>query len=224
MQVRSAGIGRTTDAQADDLIAALGGEKPSDRDRADEFHRVAAEQISRGRLTFADELAEPDFGKARREVGRNPDGTDGLKLAEQVADMSGFRRARHRLQPGERSSTEFGIDDRQPVEFGQLLVGETGKQRVRRPRARPAAPVRSITAKAGRMSEAIDTTTPGGRQVFHIFGALGQFERDLIRERTRAGLVAAVARGRKGGRAGARGDRGQASPSKGVARPGAHSP
>lgn len=50
------------------------------------------------------------------------------------------------------------------------------------------------------LTEAIDTTTPGGRLIFHIFGALGQFERDLIRERTRAGLDAAVARGRKGGR------------------------
>ena len=42
--------------------------------------------------------------------------------------------------------------------------------------------------------------TPGGRLVFHLFGALGQFERDLIQERTRAGLTAAAARGRKGGR------------------------
>ena len=50
------------------------------------------------------------------------------------------------------------------------------------------------------LTEAIDTTTPGGRLVFHLFGALGQFERDLIRERTRAGLEAAAARGRKGGR------------------------
>ena len=50
------------------------------------------------------------------------------------------------------------------------------------------------------LTEAIDTTTPGGRLVFHLFGALGEFERDLIRERTRAGLVAAAARGRKGGR------------------------
>lgn len=49
------------------------------------------------------------------------------------------------------------------------------------------------------LAEAIDTTTPGGRLVFHIFGALGQFERDLIQERTRAGLVAAAARGRKSG-------------------------
>ncbi len=50
------------------------------------------------------------------------------------------------------------------------------------------------------LTEAIDTTTPGGRLVFHVFGALGQFERDLIRERTRAGLKAAEARGHKGGR------------------------
>lgn len=48
------------------------------------------------------------------------------------------------------------------------------------------------------LTEAIDTTTPGGRLIFHIFGALGQFERDLIRERTRAGLDAAAARGRQG--------------------------
>jgi DNA invertase Pin-like site-specific DNA recombinase len=50
------------------------------------------------------------------------------------------------------------------------------------------------------LTEAIDTTTPGGRLVFHLFAALGQFERDLIREHTRAGLAAAAARGRKGGR------------------------
>jgi DNA invertase Pin-like site-specific DNA recombinase len=50
------------------------------------------------------------------------------------------------------------------------------------------------------ITEAIDTTTPGGRLVLHLFGALGEFERDLIRERTRAGLIAAAARGRKGGR------------------------
>jgi DNA invertase Pin-like site-specific DNA recombinase len=50
------------------------------------------------------------------------------------------------------------------------------------------------------ITEAIDTTTAGGRLVFHLFGALGQFERDLIQERTRAGLAAAASRGRKGGR------------------------
>lgn len=50
------------------------------------------------------------------------------------------------------------------------------------------------------ITEAIDTTTPGGKLVFHIFAALAEFERNLIRERTTAGLDAARARGRKGGR------------------------
>ena len=50
------------------------------------------------------------------------------------------------------------------------------------------------------LTEAIDTTTPGGRLVFHVFGALAEFERELVRERTRAGLDAARARGRVGGR------------------------
>ncbi|MGO9570993.1 MAG: recombinase family protein, partial [Desulfomonilaceae bacterium] len=47
---------------------------------------------------------------------------------------------------------------------------------------------------------AIDTTTASGELVFNIFAALAQFEAELIRERTRAGLAAARARGRKGGR------------------------
>lgn len=50
------------------------------------------------------------------------------------------------------------------------------------------------------VTEAIDTTTSGGKLVFHIFAALAEFERTLIRERTRAGLKAARARGRQGGR------------------------
>ena len=50
------------------------------------------------------------------------------------------------------------------------------------------------------LTESIDTTSSGGRLVFHIFGALAEFEHDLIRERTIAGLQAARARGRKGGR------------------------
>lgn len=50
------------------------------------------------------------------------------------------------------------------------------------------------------LTEAVDTTTPGGKLVFHIFGALAEFERSIIRERTRAGLDAAKARGRLGGR------------------------
>ncbi len=50
------------------------------------------------------------------------------------------------------------------------------------------------------LTEQIDTSTPGGRLIFHVFGALAEFERDLIRERTAAGLAAARARGRTGGR------------------------
>lgn len=50
------------------------------------------------------------------------------------------------------------------------------------------------------LTESIDTTSTGGRLVFHIFGALAEFEHSLIRERTIAGLAAARARGRKGGR------------------------
>src|SRR3954452_22103165 len=50
------------------------------------------------------------------------------------------------------------------------------------------------------LTEQIDTTTPGGKLIFHVFGALAEFERELIRERTQAGLRAARARGRLGGR------------------------
>ncbi|MCL4825250.1 MAG: recombinase family protein [Anaerolineales bacterium] len=66
--------------------------------------------------------------------------------------------------------------------------------------------VQTVAELAGRgvgfrsLTESIDTTTPGGRLVFHLFAALADFERDLIRERTRAGLAVAKARGRNGGR------------------------
>lgn len=50
------------------------------------------------------------------------------------------------------------------------------------------------------IQESLDTNTPGGKLIFHMFGALAEFERDLIRERTQAGLKAARARGRVGGR------------------------
>jgi DNA invertase Pin-like site-specific DNA recombinase len=66
--------------------------------------------------------------------------------------------------------------------------------------------IETITKLANRgigfksITEAIDTTTSGGKLIFHIFGALAEFERDIIRERTQAGLTAARARGRNGGR------------------------
>ncbi|HEY7419221.1 MAG TPA: recombinase family protein [Ktedonobacteraceae bacterium] len=49
------------------------------------------------------------------------------------------------------------------------------------------------------LQESIDTTTPGGKLIFHVFGALAEFEREVILERTHAGLRAARARGRTGG-------------------------
>ena len=50
------------------------------------------------------------------------------------------------------------------------------------------------------LTESIDTTSAGGRLVFHMFGTMAEFERSIIRERTKAGLDAARARGRTGGR------------------------
>jgi DNA invertase Pin-like site-specific DNA recombinase len=50
------------------------------------------------------------------------------------------------------------------------------------------------------LTENIDTTTSGGKLIFHLFGALAEFEREIIKERTSAGLSAARARGKKGGR------------------------
>lgn len=66
--------------------------------------------------------------------------------------------------------------------------------------------VRVVTELEGKgigfesITEKIETTTAAGKLVFHVFAALAEFERNLIRERTQAGLVAARARGRKGGR------------------------
>ncbi len=78
---------------------------------------------------------------------------------------------------------------------------ETGPAR---PFAAPPDRDRHGTGKARRRvplaTEAINATTFGGRLIFHIFGAPGQFGRDLIQERTRPGLAAATTRGCKGGR------------------------
>lgn len=57
---------------------------------------------------------------------------------------------------------------------------------------------RKISFKS--LQESIDTSTSGGKPIFHMFSALAEFERDLIQERTQAGLKAARARGRMGGR------------------------
>ncbi len=59
---------------------------------------------------------------------------------------------------------------------------------------------RASDVKFVSLAESIDTTTPAGELTFHLIGAIAQFERALISERTKAGLAAARARGRKGGR------------------------
>jgi DNA invertase Pin-like site-specific DNA recombinase len=61
------------------------------------------------------------------------------------------------------------------------------------------------------LQESLDTTSSGGKLIFHLFAALAEFERDIIRERTQAGLVAARARGRKGGRPKGRDERKRAA-------------
>ena len=68
--------------------------------------------------------------------------------------------------------------------------------------------IETVNGLAGRkigfqsLRGSMDTTTSGGKLIFHVFGALAEFERELIRERTQAGLRAARARGRNGGRPG----------------------
>lgn len=111
--------------------------------------------------------------------------------------------------------------------FSDTASGAPRRARRARPAARPPAArgdtlvvwrldrlgrsprhlIDTVTALAVRgvgfrsLQESIDTTTPGGRLIFHVFAVRAEFERDLVRERTRAGLVAARARGRKGGQA-----------------------
>ncbi len=65
-----------------------------------------------------------------------------------------------------------------------------------------AADLREREVELCSLQEAIDTTTAGGKMLFHIMAALAEFERNLIQERTKAGLASARARGRKGGRPG----------------------
>ena len=81
----------------------------------------------------------------------------------------------------------------------QLFQDNPGHPGLRFKRVHQTEPIYSVRVNQGQGAQ-IDTTTAPGRLVFGIFAALAEFERELIRERTLAGLTAARARGRKGGR------------------------
>src|SRR5262245_57682559 len=118
------------------------------------------------------------------------------------ARQGGVRQGLHRdRQRREGRSPCLGGGARLPETGGTLGVRLLGRLcRSRRHLIETVADLaqRGIGIKS--ITKLIDTTPPGGKLVFHIFGALAQFEHNLIRERTHAGLAAAWARGRKGGR------------------------
>lgn len=118
----------------------------------------------------------PEGSRLREDLRR-----EGLQRPAGTAGAQG----RSRLYPGRRCPRVWKLDRlaRSLKQLIETIEGLEGKQ----------TGFRSLT-------EAIDTTTSGGRLVFHIFAALAEFERSLIRERTRSGLESARARGRLGGR------------------------
>jgi DNA invertase Pin-like site-specific DNA recombinase len=125
-----------------------------------------------------------------------------LALQQDALAAAGLRAHVHRRGQRRRDDRDGLADALDYVRSGDTLVvwrldrlGRSLKQLIERVTALEARGVgfRSLT-------EAMDTTTSGGRLIFHVFGALAEFERAVIRERTLAGLAAARARGRVGGR------------------------
>ena len=125
-----------------------------------------------------------------------------LALQQDALDKAGCGRVYTDVASGALDDRDGLAEALDYVRDGDTLVvwrldrlGRSLKQLIERVTALEARGVgfRSLT-------EAMDTTTSGGRLIFHVFGALAEFERDLIRERTQAGLAAARARGRQGGR------------------------
>ncbi len=105
------------------------------------------------------------------------------KISSGKADRSGLKQALDQLRAGD-TLVVWRLDrlGRSLQELISLINGIQAK----------GAGFKSLT-------ENMDTTTPGGKPVFHFFGALAEYERSIIRERTNAGLQAAWARGRLGG-------------------------
>lgn len=121
---------------------------------------------------------------ALAKAGCDPTRTYPDKISSSKADRPGLKQALSQLRAGDT-----------------LVVWRL--DRLGRSLQELIALVNSIHAKGAgfkSLTENMDTTTSGGKLVFHFFGALAEFERDIIRERTNAGLAAARVRGRKGGR------------------------
>ena len=120
---------------------------------------------------------------------------DALRAAgcERIFDdkASGARTER----PGLNRALEQLRDGDTPVVWRLDRLGRSLKDLIAR-----AEELKETGAGLKSLQESIDTTPSGGQLIFHLFGSLAEFERNLIRERTQAGLKAARARGRKGGR------------------------
>lgn len=121
---------------------------------------------------------------ALQKAGCNADKTYTDKISSSKADRPGLKQALDQLREGD-TLVVWRLDrlGRSLQELISLI-----------------STIHSKDAGFKSLTENIDTTTSGGKLVFHFFGALAEFERDIIRERTKAGLQAARARGRLGGR------------------------
>ena len=106
------------------------------------------------------------------------------KASGSVTARSGLEKVREQLHAGD-TLVVWRLDCSRPIAARLDRLDDIP----RRPKGRPPQP-----------SRAIDRATTSGKLTFHLFGALAQFERNLIRERTQAGLAAARSRGKKGGR------------------------
>lgn len=106
------------------------------------------------------------------------------RVSGTVANRPGLDKVRERLRKGDTLVVwrldRLGRSLRDLIEWMQWLEGK------------------GVALQS--LKETIDTTTPTGKLTFHLFGAMAEFERNLIQERTQAGLIAARARGRRGGR------------------------
>ena len=126
----------------------------------------------------------------------------GLDLQEDALKEAGCERVYTDVASGAKAARQ-GLDDA----LGYLLSGDTlvvwKLDRLGRSLSHLIEVVsglhdRGVGFRA--LQEQMETTTSGGKLIFHVFGALAEFERGLVRERTEAGLKAARARGRLGGR------------------------